>query len=149
MMDSGQQFDQTDALYGSEWSAIKSNKTLGRKMGPWRAQRLVRKVTGNPKARVKIDRRLGKFDIHALAQTNSEDWYGKPGDTFFNPRGRILPSRRMEVGAILHEAAHHMSPEPGHGEEFAKTYVDTVGSALGESAANTLKTHFEQGGVNH
>jgi len=148
-MEETPQFDQTKALYGSEWSAIRSDKTLGRKMGPWRAQRLVRKVTGNPEARVKIDRRLGKFDIHAFAQTNSEDWCGKPGDTFFNPRGRILPGRRMEVGAILHEAAHHISPASGHGEAFAKTYVDTVGSTLGENAAKTLKTHFDEGGVKH
>jgi putative metallohydrolase (TIGR04338 family) len=55
----------------------------------------------------------------------------------------------MEVGAVLHEAAHHMSPEAGHGEAFAKTYLDTVGSTLGEEAAKTLKTHFDEGGVRY
>jgi hypothetical protein len=150
-MDASPQFNnQEDALYDSEWDATKSDKALGRKMGPWRAQRLLRKVTGNSEARVKIDRRLGEHDIYALAQTKPEEWYGNPGDVFFNPpKGRVLPTRRVPVSQVLHEASHQISPEEGHSEKFAKTYVDSVQENLGENAAKTLKTKFDSKGVKY
>ena len=145
------QVDQTEALYKHEWSAIRSDKDLGKRVGRRKAQKILRNVTGNPEAEVKIDRRLGKFGIvgGGMAQTKPEEWYGKPGDVFFNPRGRFFPSRRIEMGQVLHEASHIVSPEEGHGPGFAKTYLDTTEGTLGKEAATTLKDHFDAGNVRY
>jgi putative metallohydrolase (TIGR04338 family) len=62
--------------------------------------------------------------------------------------GRTLP-HAQDPWIILHELAHLLSPEVGHGRDFARTLLTLVDRFLGTEAGRTLRAAYKETGIKY
>src|SRR4051812_12435170 len=63
------------------------------------------------------------------------------------PPHRVGGRWAMRELVVLHEIAHHLVPEPGHGPAFVACFLHLVGELIGDEAAFLLRSSFLDAGV--
>jgi len=63
------------------------------------------------------------------------------------PPHRVGGRWAMRELVVLHEIAHHLAPEPGHGPAFLACFLHLVGELIGDEAAFLLRSSFLDAGV--
>lgn len=63
------------------------------------------------------------------------------------PPHRVGGRWAMRELVVLHELAHHLAPEPGHGAAFVGTFVELVEELVGAEAGFLLRAALQDAGV--
>ena len=69
--------------------------------------------------------------------------------TYYYDTKEVVLGRKAQVWVVLHELAHHTSPQRGHTNLFRGTYLQLVRMYAGEHWSNRLKECFNQVEINY